>query len=279
MWDRSWFVGLVRYALTGREGGSVKVSDARWIERLEEQIAAAKSGNPDDFDLWRNETEVVLRNAVGVDNPIYTQFRDNRYTLQVWTSNTSQSEINAACKRGVLRAVSMLRAAIKEIELTSPSPRIAPGAATTGSTIFVVHGRDEARKEGVARFLGKLTSKEPVILHEQASAGDTIIEKLEKYAATAGYAVVIATGDDRGCLAGEDEYRPRARQNVIFELGYFFGLLGRKRVALLYDTTVERPSDTDGIVHIPFDDANGWRSTLAREIEDAGLEIDWSALR
>jgi predicted nucleotide-binding protein len=122
-----------------------------------------------------------------------------------------------------------------------------------------------------------------VILHEQANEGRTLIEKFEDHAADAAYAVVLATGDDVGrsaaCEADDEPLTPRARQNVVFELGFFFGSLGRAKVALLYEEGIERPSDTDGIARIPLDAAGGWKLLLARELDNAGIGVDWSALR
>lgn len=66
----------------------------------------------------------------------------------------------------------------------------------------------------------------------------------------------------------------RARQNVVFELGYFTGRLGRKMVCTLYEEGVETPSDYHGIVYIPLDSAGTWRILLARELKAAGFEID-----
>jgi predicted nucleotide-binding protein len=150
---------------------------------------------------------------------------------------------------------------------------------TDRKEIFVVHGRDEGPKEAVAGFLRDLTGRRPVIFHEQVSGGATIIEKLERLANIAAYAVVIATGGDLGRLATATEDQPRARQNVILELGYFFGVLGRQNVALLHETGVERPSDTDGLAHIELDGGRQWRVSLANELEAAGFEIDRAALR
>jgi predicted nucleotide-binding protein len=136
-----------------------------------------------------------------------------------------------------------------------------------------VHGRNEARKEAVARFLEKLALT-PVILHEQANRGRTIIEKFEAHA-DVDFAVVILTGDDVGYRnATPDDASPRARQNVVFELGYFLGRLGRDRVCALYESGVELPSDYEGIVYIPMHDAHGWQLLLAREIKASGLDID-----
>lgn len=143
--------------------------------------------------------------------------------------------------------------------------------------VFVVHGRDEGKREAVARFLTQL-NMEPIILHEQPSKGQTLIEKIE-HNSDVGFAVVLLTADDLGCLKGNiNDLKPRARQNVVFELGYFFGLLGRKRVCALYESGVERPSDIEGVVYIPLDDHGGWKTTLAKELKAAGFEIDAARL-
>jgi len=147
------------------------------------------------------------------------------------------------------------------------------------SDVFIVHGHDDGRKETVARFVQDVTGKRPFIFHEQPSGGETIIEKLERLGSTAAFAVIIATGDDVGRAKNGGADRPRARQNVVLELGYFFGVLGRRNVALLFEPDVERPSDTDGIVHIPLDAGAQWRITLTNELEGAGFEVDRTALR
>lgn len=252
---------------------------AHKINLLQQQIDDAQDGNPEDFTLWRDKTEVVLRNVLGTANPVYQKFNKNSYTLMVQTASTTNTERSAARKRGVLRAISMLKAAQTEIELVGGTPAPKAGTVPTGTEVFIVHGHSEGRKNAVARFVRNLTGNEPIILHEQASSGKTVIEKFESHAGSAGYAVVLATGDDFGRAASDETEQLRARQNVIFEAGYFFGALGRSKVALLYDKGVERPSDTNGIVHIELDDADGWQRLLAREIEAAGVGVDWSALR
>jgi len=114
------------------------------------------------------------------------------------------------------------------------------------------------------------------ILHEVPNRGRTIIEKLEEEGAKAAYAVVLLTGDDEARLAGESDVslRLQARQNVILELGYFLGKLGRERVCALYEPTVVLPSDYDGVLYVGLD-TEGWKGKLLGEIADVGLSVDW----
>jgi predicted nucleotide-binding protein len=157
---------------------------------------------------------------------------------------------------------------------TSASPK--PRSRTLGDGIFIVHGHDEAIREGVARFVTSITSMEPLILHEQPNEGsETLIEKLERVAANAGFAIVLLTGDDVGGPANidPDQLQPRARQNVVLELGYFFGRFGRERVVALYEHGVELPSDAVGVMYVPIDGAD-WKLQLARTLKAAGYEVD-----
>lgn len=137
--------------------------------------------------------------------------------------------------------------------------------------VFIVHGHDEGARESVARFLSTL-GLEPIILHEQANRGMTVIEKVEANSEI-GFAVVLLTPDDVGSVkAGTLE--PRARQNVLLELGYFIGRLGRSKVCALKRGQVEIPSDFAGVVWETMDSGSGWKLALARELRAAGHQID-----
>ncbi|CAG0978994.1 hypothetical protein BURK2_01730 [Burkholderiales bacterium] len=140
--------------------------------------------------------------------------------------------------------------------------------------VFIVHGHDDGAREAVARYVERI-GFEAVILREQANQGRTIIEKIEAHSEV-GFAIVLLTPDDTGCKAGETS-KPRARQNVLLELGYFIGRLGRANVcALATSSDMELPTDFAGVVWEPFDAAGGWRQSLARELDAAGFEIDWN---
>ena len=154
-------------------------------------------------------------------------------------------------------------------------PKMPARTVTLTRNVFVVHGRNNELKETVARYLAQLDLS-PIILHEQASAGRTIIEKFEANS-DACFAVVLLTPDDVGCLATPkslDDLHKRARQNVIFEWGFFVAALGRRNVCALVAEGVEMPSDMDGIVYVPLDQVGAWKMLLARELKAGGVEVD-----
>jgi len=143
--------------------------------------------------------------------------------------------------------------------------------------VFIVHGHDEEAKQTVARCLEKL-ELEAIVLREQPSQGRTIIEKFEDHA-DVGFVVVLLTPDDVGAAKDDrSSLQLRARQNVVFEMGFFSGKLGRQRVCALHKGGVEIPSDFAGVVWVPMDPGGAWRFELAREMKAAGLDVDSNKL-
>jgi predicted nucleotide-binding protein len=165
-----------------------------------------------------------------------------------------------------------------QIGTTAPSIDIGDQLKLTQSTqnskkVFLVHGHNEGVKETVARFLEKI-GLVAVILHEQPNQGQTVIEKFEAHS-DVGFAVILLTPDEVVITPEKPEDRkPRARQNVILELGYFIGKLGRKRICPLYVEGVELPSDIHGVIYVPYGPNGVWRMSLAKELVAAGIEID-----
>lgn len=163
-----------------------------------------------------------------------------------------------------------LLASVRRV-LSRPS---VPRPAALGWDIFVVHGHDDAAKDAVARFIERLGLK-AIIIRDLPNRGYTIIEKFEEYAKTVGFAVVLLTPDDIGSPRDKPkERKPRPRQNVIFEMGFFIGKLGRDRVCALRKDDVQILSDYQGVVYVPMDSAGGWRWSLAQEIKTAGIPFD-----
>lgn len=149
-------------------------------------------------------------------------------------------------------------------------------AEPNNKKIFVVYGHDEIARTQLEALLRRW-DLDPIILDQQASGGQTIIEKLEEYGSDVGYAIVLATPDDEGKAKAETTYKSRVRQNVVLELGMFLAKLGRKRVAILLKeaTDFEKPSDIQGLVYIPFQDRVDEVSiSLIRELTRQGYKID-----
>lgn len=144
--------------------------------------------------------------------------------------------------------------------------------------VFIVHGHDDAIKYDVSNFLRKV-GLEPIILHEQANQGKTIIEKIEKECADVGYGIVLYTPCDKGGTAemSPNDMQYRARQNVVFEHGYLIGKLGRKKVCALVEGDIEKPSDIDGVLYIPYQ-AGMWELAVGKELRSAGYDIDLNKL-
>lgn len=168
--------------------------------------------------------------------------------------------------------------------------------------IFIVHGRDHQPMKELKEMLYDF-GLNPVVLHEKESEGSlTLAEKLEEYSEDVGYAFAILTPDDIGCEETEFErvkskaiaqvqdkprlisaetlgkifgiFNPRARQNVIFEMGYFWGLLKRKRVCCFLKGDVEKPSDIKGVVYIPFKDSiRSVEVKIMKKLTKAGYEV------
>lgn len=147
----------------------------------------------------------------------------------------------------------------------SPSPIL-------NKKVFIVHGHNEVKKLEAHQLLTKL-GLIPIILHDVANNGRTIIEKFE-HSSNVGYAIVLLTDDDIGMSLAEKYLHPRARQNVILELGYFFGKLGRRKVCALCTDNIELPTDISGLLHIPLDKSGAWKSSLAKELKSAGFDIN-----
>lgn len=192
------------------------------------------------------------------------------------------SDYREGTKENIAQSKALLREAIRALqedldELQSHGPPTSetktPTPARQSNRIFVVHGHDDGARESVARFLDKI-GLVPVILHEQPNKGRTIVTKFREEAEDIGFAIVLMTPDDVGGKS-KDSLRSRARQNVVFELGFFVGALGPSRVATLLKGDVERPSDFDGVVYIPLDQGQ-WKQALGKELEAAGYSIDWN---
>lgn len=259
------------------------------IDRLEQRITdldtfdlnTLKSGTSPELQVLERSIEDTLERCFGVNTTAANRYKDAydlHYHVMVWVSGMPEPNYKARTKEKIEEAKALLGQAIialkTDLEDLQPSiatPTTKTRLSTDSSRVFLVHGHDEAVRETVARFLEKL-GLQVIILHEQANGGRTIIEKIEHHSEV-GMAVVLLTPDDIGGKAG-GQMEPRVRQNVLLELGYFMGVLGRHKVCALRSGKVEIPTDFAGVVWT--DMAGEWKTALARELKAAGYDIDWN---
>lgn len=182
-------------------------------------------------------------------------------------------------RNGLTRSKSLLKTMIEQISTYWPdeSEPVSPDSdlentRPASNKILIIHGTNAGIKYEVARLIEKL-GLEAIILEEQPSMGRTLIDKFEKVADEVEFATVLLTPDDEGRKKGTDTFRPRARQNVILELGFVAASLGRHRVCALRMGEVEIPSDYNGVVYISMDDHN-WQLKYIKELKTAGYEVD-----
>lgn len=229
-----------------------------------------------DFKRWHNYNVEIYKSSFVAPNSTYR----NEYENQIWT--IWGSDTIKEYKDTIRRLINQMKSDVEKLPLIkcvieSRESLPKPTNVQDNNKVFIVHGHDGELKEKVARTLDRL-GLEPIILHEQADGGRTIIEKFEANVEDCRFAVILLTADDLGQSKAEKEQgiepRMRARQNVVFEMGYFMGRLTRKRVVVLLDQGVDKPGDLDGLVYVPTLDEYGWKIRLVKELNNCGYKVD-----
>ncbi|MDH3678061.1 MAG: nucleotide-binding protein [Nitrosopumilus sp.] len=281
-----------KYSTNIAKGGGLKnkmsehtEKDAKDLEDLIMSIERfAKIGHAGDpnFKAWKAMIQRTIAKIFGSDSMQLSDIKKIHF-------EPSKNNLLKAPNKNKLRK-ERLQNGLRETEYTLKSfltelseipPKTNPPLESKNRNkkdVFIVHGHDEEAKLKVKDFVRKMELN-PIILHEQANIGRTVIEKFEDHAEKAGFAIVILTPDDSGHSKGyPNEIQDRARQNVIFELGFFHGRLGRGKVCALYKKGVEIPSDIKGVLFTRFDESNDWQMNLLREMKHSGLDVDLNKL-
>jgi len=259
-----------------------RVKFAELISRGKELLARPIQNQQQLGEVWRDYYAWDDYNAEYLKRNFTTDELQQEYDESVGGSvpmNPSFEEQVDSRRQGISLRVTRLQSIIGRLELIPEENGCAPVANQTLSSrvvsesVFLVHGHDTGALGTVEAFLRRL-GLAVTILKDEPNKGQTIIEKVESNA-DVGFAVVLLTGDDEGHQQQmQDALLPRARQNVIFELGYFIGRLGRSRVCALYEDGVELPSDYSGVTFIPWSEDERWKLLLLRELKAAGLPVN-----
>lgn len=259
------------------------VSKKEKIELLDELIEKTQKLRYQDIsglDEIRKDGEMIIKNIVE-DSDEYIQSLKN-VNFYVFYSPADPAVEHRQWEEGKDRMKNLFNSIKKEIQLFGDIEPIESSdeepIIERTNNIFIVHGHDENMKSEVARTIESL-GLHPIILHEQPNDGLTIIEKFEKHSLNCHFAIVLLSPDDEGYPKSDQKAKKfRARQNVILELGYFVGMLGRKNVLSLvkHDPTgnLEIPNDFAGVVYTEFDKGGGWKLEIAQQLMKNGYSIN-----
>lgn len=259
----------------------------RAAERVR-QIHSEEFVTVSDAEIWIRDTRLAVSNIFGEQSSQMYDFLAALENYRTLPENLPDKgkyfKLIASTLLGLLQSMSQEVEDFwpEEPKAPAPNPVTTPDPAPAGAgepskgpsmkDVFIIHGHDHGTKDSVVLFLTRL-GLNPIVLHEQPNRGRSVIEKFEDYASVS-YAVVLLTPDDVGeAKAKADKLRPRPRQNVLFEFGYFIGKLGRTHVCGLMKGDVEIPSDYSGVLLISLDDS-AWRMELIRELRAAKLPIN-----
>ena len=248
------------------------------VDSLIKQIEDIPPLQEGERDAAQRRAEMIASNLFGNQSHYVEDIREISYWPGFY-AEARQDKI-LAWNKGVKKLTNIAITMREQLEVFDFTAEVSEGQRSYSDDVFVVHGHDETMKEAVARTLNKLGLR-PLILHEQPNKGRTIIEKISDYSGV-GFSIVLLSPDDFGYKRNStpDSAMLRARQNVVFELGFFLGKLGRSRVVALHlqEDNFEMPSDYDGVLFVPFDSPGRWQFDLAKELKAAGYIIDANQL-
>jgi predicted nucleotide-binding protein len=239
-----------------------------------DQLEEAESNNAD----WNSNNSELLKQSFNNENNEYKETYDKvnfYYGMFGGKPNNALAEFQEKLQNKItnlsqlLAKVNLLKSQVPE---QAPITHSSQNGEKISNNVFIVHGHNNEIKVEVARTLEKL-GLNPIILHEQANAGKTIIEKFERHS-DVGFTIILLTDDDLGKPKVEENLKLRARQNVILEMGYFIGKLGREKVCPLYTIGVELPSDLYGLLYTEIDGSGHWKISMSKELKAAGYDID-----
>lgn len=248
------------------------------LEKYPEAISLTSNLSNNHLKNEYNQWNCINRDILeySFTNPKNKYLDDYNVACMVDTSLLA-ARFTLYCKMCIEEKISILEGFIKRIDLVPESRENVERSSSSkkkilSNEIFIVHGHSGEIKEKVARVLTNL-GLDPIILHERPNKGKTIIEKLEANSSNVQFAVILLTADDKGKEKGKADLKSRARQNVILEMGYFMGILGRDCVFTLLENGVEKPGDLDGIVYTPIDSKDAWKMDLVKELKTCGYNI------
>jgi predicted nucleotide-binding protein len=256
------------------------MSNLELFEDLLQRAANLPEQDRNALNVFRSRASMLIRHVFGESSMYMRELNSISFESVAFPTLDGGS---AKWQAGQRRLVKLCKTMVEELVVFGEATALGPhkgGQLKVNSRIFLVHGQDETMKQSVARVIERL-GLDPIILHEQPNRGRTIIEKFTDYS-NVGFAVILLSPDDLGYENNKMPIipRPRARQNVILEMGFFLGKLGRERVFVLYPENIglELPSDYSGVLYTKYDVAGRWQLELVQELKAVGYDVDANKL-
>ena len=235
-----------------------------------DELKNKDSSSDSDFKAWKTDVQLCLSGLYGENSIQFKNFNSRHFSPMVIGGNT---DWHKPYVRDLETTKKEFERYICDFEEEGINTNMGKNR-TSNNKVFIVHGHDGELKEKVARRLEQ-QGIEAIILSEQVNRGRTIIEKLEAYS-DVNVAIILFTQDDLGVAKeekGNEKYR--ARQNVVFEAGYFMGYLGRENIIMIADENVEIPGDLSGMVYTTRD---SWEFEMLKELNAAGMKVNMNKL-
>jgi predicted nucleotide-binding protein len=249
------------------------------INSLLDDVSKLPHRDSDRLEAVKKRARMIIIKVFNNSSPYLGELEAIHFYPSVSWSGMEDYYYDQTWNSGKIQLTSLFQTMLEDLQI-SHAPVSKTASVRNSPKVFVVHGHDNEMKQAVARVLEKM-ALEPIILHEQPDQGRTVIEKFEDYS-NVGFAVVLLSPDDmaHSSKVSVAAARPRARQNVILELGFFLGKLGRERVVVFHKPVpnFEMPSDYAGVLFKPFDDAGTWQYELIKELKASGYKIDANKL-
>lgn len=226
------------------------------------------AGSENSFSSWTLPNTLELSKSLAYD--IYRDIAINGYHYANDFAFTlfSQDRLIDNIEKLNKTFLGYFEEALTDISNANPELELKKPKAAKGNIVFIIHGHDNELKSEVLLLL-KRAGVNSFVLHEQADRGRTVIDKLLEETDHAGYAVALLTPDDL-----THDGNNRARQNVILEIGYFIGRLGKERLRMIVRDQVEIPSDLTGILYEKYETTGAWKIKLLKEMQSVGIYVD-----
>lgn len=269
-----------------------------FYDEADKLIGSKVTAGDQRFKDWELKVSRYLSHRYGIQSVEMEEFRKTEFE-DVFDFDNAEKKIET-CRKGLEATKRTFKIYLKEISkemlenaqksmrqqlremqkeryedgmLMNASQEVSMKKAKEYKKVFIVHGHDNGLKQEVARLVEK-QGLEAIILSEQANRGKTIIEKFEEHS-DVGAAICLFTGDDHGKAKDATSENLRARQNVVFEAGFFMGKLGRENVVLIANPDIEIPSDLKGFV---YTNEKSWQIDALKELKAIGYAIDLNKL-